>query len=132
MATKFRVTLTACVAGNPLKAWFGTTGKDDKEHVPDDVWEDQEFSFATLEEAKLYIQDLPELTTTHVVLSVQEDGGTWVTIFEKDRGEALAQAHILTPEEQEQRASFIAGVVEDDNPSNPGKVPEAPPLMPRV
>jgi hypothetical protein len=75
----FRVTLTACVEGNPLKAWRGTTGEDDTEHIPDDVWEDQDRPFDTLDDAKAFIRGLHPQTSTHVKLWSDDD-----LIFDQD------------------------------------------------
>jgi hypothetical protein len=69
----YRVSLTACTAGNPHQAWRGTTGEDDTEHVPNDVWEDVAFDFADLDAAKAYVASLDPDMTTHVEIS--EVGG---------------------------------------------------------
>lgn len=79
MADSFRVTLVACIAGNPRKAWRGGT-------EPDDVWEDQAHDFDDLGEAKSFVGSLPAETTTHVVLWHQADGTEWTAIFDQDAG----------------------------------------------
>src|SRR5215471_14519537 len=68
----FQVTGVFCVEGNPTKAWAGTTGEDDEEHVPDDVWEDQVHEFDNIDEAKSFIRGLHPQLTTHVQL--EQDG----------------------------------------------------------
>jgi hypothetical protein len=79
----YRVTGLFCVAGNPTKAWAGTTGEDDEEHVPDDVWEEQGWEFDELIEAKNYIKELHPQMTTHVALEAEVDG-EWETILYMD------------------------------------------------
>jgi hypothetical protein len=69
----FQVTGVFCVEGNPTKAWAGTTGEDDDEHVPDDVWEDQVHEFDTLDGAKRFVQGLEPQMSTHITI-VGEDG----------------------------------------------------------
>lgn len=81
----YRVTLTACVAGNPLKAWFGTTGPDDTEHVPNDVWQDFDLPFDDLDAAKGFIRGLHPDTSTHVVLYGTGDDGEQV-LYRQDSG----------------------------------------------
>lgn len=69
----YQVTGVFCVEGNPTKAWNGTTGEDDDEHVPDDVWEEQFHDFDDLEAAKDFIRELHPQMSTHVAL-VTDDG----------------------------------------------------------
>lgn len=110
-----RVELEACVAGNPLKAWKGTTGEDDTEHVPDDVWEHQSHEFDDLEEAKEFVLELPEQTTTHVTIFSEDEEGEFL-LWEQDRdGDALDSLEDTRPVEEV--------------PDDPNFVPEAPPLM---
>lgn len=68
----FSVTLIACVAGNPNKAWW-----DGEE--PNDVWEEQTHPFTDLDAAKYFIESLPAETTTHVKLYAGE-----TLIFDQD------------------------------------------------
>jgi hypothetical protein len=78
----YRVTLTACTAGNPLQAWHGTTGEDDEEHVPDDVWADVAYEFNDdLDAAKAYVAGMDPQMTTHV--RIEHDG---VVIYDQDAG----------------------------------------------
>lgn len=77
----FTVTMIACVEGNPTKAWSGTTGEDDTEHVPDDVWEDQTHEFDSLDAAKDFIRGLHTQVTTHVKLYADGE-----LIFDRDAG----------------------------------------------
>lgn len=81
---QYRVTGEFCVEGNPTKAWIGTTGEDDTEHVPDDVWQEQVHDFAGLDEAKDFIRGLHAQMSTHVALLASEDGVEWETIFVQD------------------------------------------------
>jgi len=64
----YNVTGVFCVAGNPTKAWNGTEGEDDTEHVPDDVWEEQIHEFNDIDEAKDFIRGLQPQMTTHIAL----------------------------------------------------------------
>lgn len=113
----FRVTLVACVAGNPLKAWRGGTD-------PDDVWEDQTHLFADLDAAKAFIRGLPAETTTHVVLEAaigDGDAAVWTPIFVQDADAAhLDAANIDVP---------MPHTVDAGGPPEDDEVPEAPPLM---
>lgn len=70
----YRVTMEACVAGNPHKAWkvrlpAGETNDDplapDRE-PPDDVWEEQTYEFGDVAAARDFIRQLPAESTTHV------------------------------------------------------------------
>lgn len=110
----FTVTLTGCVAGNPLKAWRGSTGEADTEHVPDDVWQDLAPTFDTIDEAKGYILDLHFQTSTHVVL-LDIDGSV---LYNQDAGDPLdvAASGVVPP-------SLIPPPLSDDD------VPPAPPLV---
>lgn len=106
----YTVTLDACVAGNPLKAWRGGTD-------PDDVWEVQSHNFDDLDAAKDFIRQLPEQTTTHVQLFA--DGGL---IFDQDAdADHLhdADAGVDMPH----TVTSVNLLDRDD------EVPEAPPLM---
>lgn len=114
----FRVELTACVAGNPYKAWKGSTGPDDTVHVPDDVWEDQSHAFATVEEAVSFVRGLPEPTTTHV--QIVDDAG--LVLFHQDGGDDLDTVTADTE-------SVWMTAVQDTGPVE-AKIPDAPPLMP--
>lgn len=77
-----RVEMEACTAGNPLKAWKGTEGEHDTEHVPDDVWETKVYDFGDdLEAAKAYIRVLDAPLTTHVKLYADD-----ALIFDQDAG----------------------------------------------
>lgn len=76
----YRVTLTACVSGNPLKAWRDGT-------EPDDVWQDQTHDFGGLDAAKAFIRGLHPDTSTHVVLESSEDNAAWTPIYVQDFGE---------------------------------------------
>lgn len=117
----FTVELVACISGNPLKAWHGTTGDDDKVHVPDDEWQDQSHDFDDLDAAKSFIEGLPEQTTTHVVLVHHGDDGDEV-LYRQDAGhddlEAAAPGVVPWSEQPV--------VTEQDD-----EVPDAPPLLPR-
>lgn len=105
----FRVTLEACVEGNPLKAWRGET-------EPDDVWEKKEKSFEDLDEAVAFVADLHEATSTHVVIDYDEgDGSEWRTIFNQDRGDDLDSVTTEVP-------PLAAEVIDPD------AIPAAPPL----
>lgn len=100
--SQFRITLEACVAGNPFKAWreklpAGETRDDEfapDRMPPDDVWEAQVHEFDDLNAAKDFIRGLPEQTTTHVMLEVQSYSGPdeaptfdgWVPIYVQDAG----------------------------------------------
>lgn len=133
MTDQFRVTLVACVAGNPHKAWHSRLPADaprnddplapDRE-PPDDVWEDQTHDFgADLDSAKAFIRTLPEATTTHVVLEHSADGGDWAPIFVQDAdSDHLDNAGpgVDMPHTIDSPLPF-----EDDS-----EFPEAPPLMP--
>lgn len=77
----YRVTMEACIAGNPHKAWrvrlpAGETNDDalapDRE-PPDDVWEKQEHSFDSIDAARDFIRGLPAETTTHVELYADDE-----------------------------------------------------------
>ena len=85
----FKVTLVACIEGNPFKAWHGSTGEDDTEHVPNDVWQDQSHDYADLAAAKEFIQGLHSEVTTHALLW-DEDGET--VLYNKDAGDDLEAA----------------------------------------
>lgn len=146
--SEFRVTLTACVAGNQHKAWkrrldeprldeagqpinAADTSQPDRapdREVPDDVWEEQTHEFDTLEAAKLFIRGLPEQTTTHVVLEYLEPGaegedGTYVPIFIQDAsGDHLDDAAPgVTPPHLVDSELPFEGL--DD-------IPDAPPVLP--
>lgn len=86
MSDEFRVTGEFCVAGNPTKAWSGTTGEDDLVHVPDDVWEQQSHDFGDdLAAAKAFVAGLDPQTTTHVAIEHSDDGGsTWELLVSQD------------------------------------------------
>lgn len=100
MTDQFRVTLEACVAGNPHKAWKKRLPagelRDDEfapdREPPDDVWEQQTHDFTDLDDAKAFILGLPEETTTHVELEylapADEPGAdsVWETLFVQDAG----------------------------------------------
>lgn len=77
----YEVKLVACVEGNPTKAWSGTTGEHDTEHVPDDVWEDQTHTFDDLDAAKAFVRGLHPQVTTHVKLYADDE-----LIFDQDAG----------------------------------------------
>jgi len=110
----FSVTLIACVEGNPHQAWHGSTGPEDEEHVPDDVWQDQVHDFRELEDAKEFIRGLHPEVTTHVELH-DEDGEV---IYRKDAGDDLDAAEPgVVPDS--------AGVEEDVE----DVAPPAPPVM---
>lgn len=111
----FTVTLTGCVAGNPLKAWKGTTGEDDLEHVPDDVWEDQTHDFADLDAAKDFIRGLHPDTSTHVLLLA--DG---VVIFDQDAG----ADHL-----DDAASGVTMPHLVDSGGGSEDAVPDAPPLL---
>lgn len=116
--------MTACVAGNPLKAWAGGT-------EPDDEWEDQTHEFDDLEAAKAFITGLHHQTTTHVVLEHQDETtGEWYTVFNKDGGtndigEPAELDQVRTSTADERQALLAAA-----EPVNEIEV-EAPPTMPR-
>jgi len=108
-----RVTLTACVAGNPLKAWRDGTD-------PDDVWQDQSHDFDDVEAAKAFVRGLHPDTTTHVVLYGTDDDGEHV-LYRKDHGEDdldAAGVGVVPPSEQ------------PPVPDDVDETPPAPPLMP--
>ena len=102
-----RVTLIACVAGNPLKAWRGGT-------PPNDVWEPKEVEFVDLVDAQTFVEGLPTETTTHVEIQVAEDTG-WRTIFNQDAGDDLALTTLDPPPPE------VEPVPDDE-------IPAAPPL----
>lgn len=123
----FRVTMVACVAGNPLKAWRGDS-------EPNDVWEDQSHPFDDLDAAKDFVRTLPEQTTTHVriesdhglepddvVSQVLEDG--WVVIFDQDAsGDHLDAAAPDVPMPHRIDSVVLTDIDDEE--------PEAPPLLP--
>lgn len=82
-----QVTMDACVAGNPHKAWkvrlpAGETSDNElapDREPPDDVWEHQTHEFPALLDAKVYVEGLPAETTTHVLIVVDGE-----TIFDQD------------------------------------------------
>lgn len=120
MADQFRVTLVACIAGNPFKAWHGSTGPDDAVNIPDDEWQDQTHDFASLDDAKSFIRALPVETTTHVVLTRVGDDGT-ETLYVQDFGDDLESA----------APGVVAGSQEPAvPPDTEAVVPVAPPLLP--
>lgn len=86
----YRVTMTMCVAGDPDRAWLGSTGEDDTDNVPDDEWEDVAYDFGDdLDGAKEYVRGLDPALTTHV--KIEHDG---VVIFDQDAGaDHLDDAH---------------------------------------
>lgn len=122
----YRVTMDACVAGNPGKAWrvklpAGETNPDplaaDRE-APDDVWEYQEHAFDSIDEARAYVRSLPAETTTHVqiwaddeLIYVQDADADWLD--SADAG--VPPRHTITSRNP---------LDEDD------EVPPAPPLVP--
>ena len=106
----YRVTLTACTAGNPLKAWRGGTD-------PDDVWEDQSRDFADLDAAKEFIRGLPEQTTTHVKLYADDE-----LIFEQDAD----NDHLDTADAGVPMPHTVTSVNALDANDD---IPEAPPLL---
>lgn len=127
----FRVTMDACVAGNPLRAWkvrLPDGERRDDELAPDreppnDVWESQTHEFATLTEAKVFIRELPEATTTHVRLQHETDDEGWVTTFDQDAdGDHLDAAgpDVDMPHTVDSRLPFMEG----------DEIPDAPPLVP--
>lgn len=81
---RYRVTGEFCVEGNPTKAWIGTTGEDDTEHVPDDVWQAQTHEFDDLDAAKEFVRGLHPQMSTHVAIESSEDGAEWEMIFYQD------------------------------------------------
>lgn len=110
----YQVTLTACTAGNPLQAWKGTTGEDDTEHVPNDVWEDLSFDFDDLDEAKAYVESLDPQMTTHVKIFSDDE-----QIHDQDAsGDHLADA-----------APGVAMPHTVDTGTDDDVVPEAPPAF---
>jgi len=102
----FQVTLTACVAGNPLKAW-----RDGEE--PNDVWEDQTHDFGDdLEAAKTWIRGLDPRVTTHVVLLA--DG---TPIYAADAADDLDAAHPdFVQQSQKPAVTDEPDVIEDVTP----------------
>lgn len=108
----YRVTMEACVEGNPLKAWKTRLPEEERRvdgdgnpldpddtapdrEQPDDVWERQSHDFGSdLEAAKDFVRALPVETTTHVRIEsghgvepgtdavITDDG--WVVIFDQD------------------------------------------------
>lgn len=86
MGDQFRVTGEFCIAGNPTKAWHGSTGEDDTVHVPDDVWQEQVHPFAgDLDAAKAFVLGLDLQMTTHVCIEHSaDDGVTWECIVAQD------------------------------------------------
>lgn len=103
----FVVTLTACVAGNPLKAWRGGTD-------PDDEWQDQRHEFDELADAKAFVGELHPDVTTHVEL-LGPDGEV---LYRKDAGDDLDAAE---PGVEPQSSETEKVTVET--------VPAAPPVM---
>lgn len=128
MSNEYRVTLDACVAGNPLKAWKvrlpagqpldldpNDTAPD--REPPDDVWEAQTHDFAELDAAKAFIRSLPEPTTTHVRLFA--DG---TLIFDQD-----ADAEHLDAAGDD---VLLPHLVDSALPDEPEEIPEAPAVLP--
>jgi len=114
----YRVTLTACTAGNPLQAWFGTTGDGDDEHVPNDVWEDFDLTFADLDAAKDFIRKLHPDTSTHILL-YGADADDERCIYHQDYGDDLDAASLdVVPDSQKPPVADDVAVM-----------PEAPPLF---
>ena len=68
----YHVTGIFCVEGNPTQAWAGTEGEDDTEHVPNDVWEEQDHEYEDIEAAKNFIRSLHPQMSTHVALETDE------------------------------------------------------------
>lgn len=114
----FQVKMIALVAGNPHKAWRGSTGLDDTEHVPDDVWEDQVYEFGSLDEAKSFVAGLPAESTTHV--EIFDESG--MMLFHQDGGDVLDDVE----EGTESPWKVGSSATEDAEEA----VPEAPPVMP--
>lgn len=107
--SEFRVTLVACVDGNPLKAWRGDSD-------PDDVWEEQTYTFGDLETAKSFLRGLPEQTTTHVKLLVDGE-----PIFDQDAGaDHLDAAEPGVP---------MPHTVDSDVATDDDEIADAPPLV---
>lgn len=83
--SEFRVTGVFLIAGNPTKAWAGTTGENDLVNVPDDVWQEQVHPFDNLDSAKGFIRSCHPQITTHLVLEYREDDGAdWTTLVAMD------------------------------------------------
>lgn len=105
------VELEACVAGNPTKAWNGTTGEDDTVHVPDDVWESQTWPFDTLDAAKAYVRGLHPQITTHVRIVVDGE-----VVFDQDAGADHlddAEPGVPMPHNVDSGSGVPTNVVED-------------------
>lgn len=107
----FEVNLIALTEGNPLKAWAGSTGPDDTEHVPDDVWQDQTHQFGTLEDAKAFVAGLHPDATTHVELS-DESG----VLYRQDAGDDLDAVEAGVVPLSGQQAASTETVVPDGPP----------------
>lgn len=122
----YRVTMEACIAGNPHKAWrvrlpAGEYRVDDPlapdREPPDDVWEDQSHDFDTIDAARDFIRGLPAETTTHVKLYADDE-----LIYVQDAdAEHLdhADAGVAMP-----HTITSANPLDEDD-----TVPDAPPLV---
>ncbi len=129
----FRVTMEACVAGNPLKAWKVRLPEEERRidgdgqpldpddtapdrEQPDDEWELQQHDFADLEAAKDFVRGLPVETTTHV--RIEADG---VVIFDQDAdGDHLDAAGVDVE---------MPHTIDSRLPDVEETVPDAPPLV---
>lgn len=121
----FHVTMTALIAGDPRKAWHGSTGPDDVGHVPDDVWQDQDHPFDALADAIAFVGTLPEPSTTHV--NITDDAG--LVLYHQDGGDDLdATAEgvesIWAQEARKERPPSI------EEPPPPPPPEDAPPILP--
>ncbi len=109
---EFRVTGEFCIAGNPTKAWLGTTGEDDTEHVPDDVWQEQSHTFGTLDEAKDFIRGLNPTMSTHIAL-LDADGTTLVYMDSDADHLDEAAPGVIPPSQREPEPTPGAHVVDE-------------------
>lgn len=107
----FTVRLVALVAGNPLKAWAGSTGPGDEEHVPDDEWADKTRDFESLEDAKAFIGSLHSDATTHVELWDDD-----TVLYRQDAGDDLDVAGPGVEPLSEQQAESTEVVVPEGPP----------------
>lgn len=119
-----RVTLEACVDGNPLKAWRDGTD-------PDDVWEPQTHDFDQLAAARSFIVGLHPQTSTHVELHVI-DGADTLVVYRQDAGDDLTAVEQLLGNLDDVDLEQVKALLErEEAPLADAAVPAPPPLVAR-
>ncbi len=123
MSDAVRVTLDACVEGNPRKGW-----RDGEE--PNDVWEAKVYDFADLDAAKAAVGALPDddSMTTHVAIWATDDEGDY-ELWSMDRdGAGLGDES--TVGWRVSLAALMPGRPDPEpEPYDPTAVPDAPPAF---